>query len=320
LEEIADLEGRPRAVAIGVFDGVHHGHRRIVAKAVAAAREMDGVATVLTFDPHPDAVLHPGEAPRTLTPLALKVFLLAQLGVEEVAVVQFTPEFAGRSAEDFCRGLLSRRLGARQVVVGANFRFGKNASGRPADLLAFGQEHDFSVTAIGLLEMDGAPISSTRIRDLLAEGRVEQAAELLGRPHSLQGPVVPGAGRGKGLGVPTANLQVEPRFVVPAEGVYVTRTVVDQGPVVPSVTSVGTNPTFESDGLLRIETFLLDYEDSLYGRYVSVEFLAWIRGQLVFAEPGPLVARIQDDIRTAQDHFRLHGVGQAASLPTADGW
>ena len=218
LEDIAELPGRPRAVAVGTFDGVHRGHQRIISMAVNAARAMGGVATVVTFEPHPDSVLHPENAPVLLTPLEMKVILLQELGVQEVVAVPFDREFAALAPEDFCRRLLSQRLGARQVMVGANFRFGHRAAGHPADLLAFGQEQGFSVSAIHLVEEEGGPVSSTRIRALVGAGEVEQAARLLGRPHVLEGPVVGGARRGRTMGVPTANLVPPDRRGHPGAG------------------------------------------------------------------------------------------------------
>ena len=303
LEEIAELPGRPRAVAVGTFDGVHRGHQRIISMAVSAARAMDGVATVVTFEPHPDSVLHPENAPVLLTPLELKVALLQELGVQEVVAVPFDREFAALAPEDFCRRLLSQRLGARQVMVGANFRFGHRAAGTPADLLAFGQEQGFSVSAIHLVEEEGGPVSSTRIRALVSAGEVEQAARLLGRPHVLEGPVVGGARRGRTMGVPTANLVPPPGLAIPALGVYVTRTLAGRWGPQPSVTSVGTNPTFESDGVVRIETFLLDFDGSLYSERIGVEFLSRIRGQRTFPDAAALSAQMQADVAHAEAHF-----------------
>ncbi|GAB4245582.1 MAG: bifunctional riboflavin kinase/FAD synthetase [Thermoleophilia bacterium] len=306
LAEIVDLRGRPRAVAIGTFDGVHRGHQSIIAKAVQAAREMGGVATVLTFEPHPAVVLRPETPPLLLTPLELKIRLLEQAAVDEVVAVPFDRDFAALSPAAFCRLLLSERLGARQVMVGQNFRFGHHGAGTPEDLLAFGQEHGFSVTAIGLLRDGEEPVSSTRIRALIVEGAVEAAAGLLGRPHVLEGYVVAGAGRGRDLGTPTANLAVSPLVAVPAEGVYVTRTVLPSGRVEASVTSVGTNPTFESDALLRVETYLLRFKGSLYGESIRVEFLQRLRGQRAFPDATTLVAQIERDVREAEAYFRAH--------------
>lgn len=303
LKEVADLESGSRAVAIGVFDGVHLGHRRIIGEAVRLAEQTGGLATVVTFEPHPLTVLRPDNPPPVLTPLAMKLDLLEAEGVRETLAIPFDRDFARLNPGEFCSVLLAGCLKARQVVVGANFRFGMNGAGTPEDLLACGAAHGFGVTAIELLEQGGDTVSSTRIRALLAKGEVEAAAELLGRPHALAGYVQAGAGRGRDLGVPTANLPVPPEAVVPALGVYVTRTKISAGPPISSITSVGTNPTFESDGRVRVETYLLDYSGNLYGRFIGVEFLARLRGQRTFSGPDALLAQMQEDISRAHDWF-----------------
>jgi riboflavin kinase / FMN adenylyltransferase len=304
-EEVADLGGRPRAVAIGVFDGVHSGHQLIIGEAVETAARTGGVATVMTFDPHPLAVLSPRGAPPILTPLPMKLDLLEAMGVMETLALPFDRDFARLDPADFCTHLLAGRLGARQVMVGENFRFGAGAAGTPEDLLACGAARGFSVTAIKLVERGGGRVSSTRIRKVLGGGQVEEAAELLGRYHALTGYVEAGAGRGRDMGVPTANLAVPSGVVVPALGVYVSRTTIETGAPLPSITSVGTNPTFERDGRLRVETFLLDHSADLYGRHIAVEFIARIRGQRTFSGPDALVAQMRADIEAARTWFGL---------------
>ncbi len=301
LEEVALLpRGVPRAVAIGTFDGVHTGHQRIIGMAVDAARAMQGVPTVVTFEPHPGAILRPAERPAILTPLEVKVGLLERLGVEEVVAVPFTLEFAALEPGQFCRRLLSDRLGARQVSVGANFRFGRGGRGTAIDLLSLGQDQGFSVSAIQLIKVDGGVVSSTRIRRMVAEGDVEGAARLLGRAHLLAGQVVAGVGRGRTLGMPTANLRPPEDAAVPGQGVYVTRTHTTQWPPQDSVTSIGTNPTFESDDVVRIETFLLDFHGTLYDAPLQVEFLARLRGQQAFADKEALVEQMHRDVEEAR--------------------
>jgi len=306
IEEIAPLGDTHRAVAIGTFDGVHLGHQAIIGRAVAAAAEMGGVATVLTFEPHPSLVLAPESTPLILTPLEPKLHLLQALGVQEVIAVPFDRRFSQLTPEGFCRLLLSERLGARQVTVGENFRFGRGGAGAPENLLEFGKELGFSVAAVRLMEMEGGPISSTRIRGLIELGRVEHAARLLGRPHSLEGYVVGGAGRGRDLGSPTANLDVSAHVAVPAHGVYVTLTDLGRGVEEPGVTSVGTNPTFETDGVTRVETYLLRFSGDLYSTKVRVGFLSRLRGQVTFSEAGMLIEQIGRDIAEAEAYFRDH--------------
>jgi riboflavin kinase/FMN adenylyltransferase len=304
IEDIAPLGERHRAVAIGTFDGVHLGHQAIIGRAVAAAAEMGGVATVLTFEPHPSLVLAPESAPLILTPLELKLHLLEQQGVQEVIAVPFDRAFSGLTPEGFCRLLLSERLGARQVTVGENFRFGRGGAGTPEDLLEFGRELGFAVAAVRLMELEGEPMSSTRIRRLIQQGDVDHATRLLGRPHTLEGYVVAGAGRGRDLGSPTANLEVPAHVAVPAHGVYVTLTDLGRGTQEPGVTSVGTNPTFETDGVTRVETYLLRFSGDLYSTKVRVAFLDRLRGQIVFPDAAALIEQISRDVAAAEAHFR----------------
>jgi riboflavin kinase/FMN adenylyltransferase len=303
IDQIEDLRGLPRAVAIGTFDGLHRGHQEIVKKAVQAAAVMGGVPAVLTFEPHPGSVLAPGRDPALLSTFEYKMDLLDEAGVDEVIALPFDAAFAALSPEEFCQSILSERLNARQVMVGENFRFGRGASGSAEDLIAYGRLSGFSVTAIGLVVVRGKPVSSTRIRKLVAEGRVEEAAELLGRPHVVEGYVESGAGRGRTLGTPTANLESVSGVVLPAPAVYITRTLLAAADVWPSVTSIGTNPTFESDGRLRIETFLLDFAGNLYGRRIRVEFLEWVRPQYTYPDPALLQERIAEDVRVARAFF-----------------
>lgn len=304
IAEAANHAGIARSVAIGSFDGFHRGHQAIVRQAVGAARAMGGSATVLTFEPHPSVVLAArGPAPALLSPFDLKVNLLEEAGVDELVALPFDAAFAALSPRRFCETVLSEKLNARQVMVGENFRFGSGGAGNAEDLIAFGRRSGFSVTAIGLVIVRGKPVSSTRVRRLVAEGRVEEAAELLGRPHSLDGLVGAGAGRGRDLGTPTANLEVPPGLAVPGPGVYVTRTHIAPGDVRPSVTSIGTNPTFESDDVVRIESFLMEFSGNLYGRRIRVEFLEWIRGQHTFAGAAALQERIAADVEAARAFF-----------------
>jgi len=311
LDEVSEASARGRVVAIGVFDGVHRGHQRILGRAVEEAVALEAPCMAVTFYPHPEAVLRPRSAPRMLTSLERKAELLGGLGLDELLVVKFDRDFAQLSPELFCRAVLSARLGARLVFVGENFRFGHFGAGTPLDLERYGAGHGFEVRAIGLVEEGGVTISSTRIRELLGAGQVAEAGFLLGRPHRIEGEVAHGAGRGRGLDAPTANLSVSPRAAVPRLGVYATRATVDRKESFAAITSVGTNPTFESDKKVRIETLLFDFAGELYGRHLAVDFLWRIRGQRTFADPESLAAQIRQDVEAAR---RLH-----AGVASSDG-
>lgn len=290
-------------VAIGVFDGVHRGHQRILSQALDAARGSESMATVVSFDPHPEAVLHPTAGPRVLTPLRRKIELLGSMGLDELIVIEFDLPFAGLSPEEFCLRVLSTRLRARAVLVGANFRFGRGGTGSVEDLRRHGAEHGFDVSAVPLESHRGETISSTRIRVLLDEGKVAEAAALLGRPHRLEGDVVGGAGRGRTLRAPTANLAPAKEAAIPGQGVYVTRARTAGGAMFPAVTSVGTNPTFEQDDEIRIETLILDFDGDLYGSWLGVDFLERLRDQEVFPDATTLAERIREDVEAARRYL-----------------
>lgn len=303
LDEVPERPGQGRTVAIGVFDGVHRGHQDILNRAVADARRLGAACAAVTFHPHPEGVLRPRSAPRMLTTLDYKAELMAGLGVQEVVVVRFDEEFASLTPAAFCRQVLSERLGAREVFVGENFRFGKGAVGSVADLEEYGDSHGFRVVAVELAEVDGEVVSSTRIRRSLSRGRVAEAARLLGHPHRVEGRVVSGAGRGRELGAPTANLEPDPGLALPRQGVYLTLACLNEGGGWPSLTSVGTNPTFEAGTRIRVETLLLDFAGDLYGHRLRVDFLERLRAQRAYPDASSLAARIEEDIRAARAHF-----------------
>jgi riboflavin kinase/FMN adenylyltransferase len=298
--QVMEAPPQGRVLAIGVFDGVHRGHQRILSRAVDEAKSTGALSAAVTFYPHPEAVLRPRSAPRMLTSLERKATLLEALGLDEMVVVKFDREFAALSPESFGGTVLSDHLGARTVFVGENFRFGQNGAGTAADLGKYGGKHGFEVKPVALVEEDGEVISSTRIRELLRAGHVKEAARLLGRPHRIEGRVMAGVGRGRTLEAPTANLAPAKDMALPRAGVYVTLSTVDAGEVHPSVTSLGTNPTFQSDRKMRIETILLDYSGDLYGRRLAVDFLERIRGQKAFSDAGSLAQQIKRDVDTAR--------------------
>ncbi|MBO0817018.1 MAG: bifunctional riboflavin kinase/FAD synthetase, partial [Actinobacteria bacterium] len=219
LGEVPEAWG-PSVVTIGVFDGVHRGHQRIVTRAAEAGRELGLPLVVVTFDPHPSEVIRPGSHPALLCSLRRRAQLLAQFGADAVCVLQFTLEFSHLSPEEFVRVALVGRLHARRVVVGENFRFGHRAAGDLALLAELGEKYDFRAEGIPLLAQDGVTMSSSAIRDLIAAGDVAGAARGLGRPHRVEGVVVRGEQRGRALGVPTANLETAEHTAIPADGVY----------------------------------------------------------------------------------------------------
>ena len=295
----------PSAVTIGVFDGVHRGHQRIVARASEVAVTNRLPLVVVTFDPHPDEVVRPGSHPPLLCTLRRRVQLLSELGADAVCVLPFTLDFSRLGPDEFVRAVLAERLHARRVVVGANFRFGHRAAGDVALLAELGEKYDFSAEGVPLLTEDGVTISSSSIRDLVAAGDVAGAARDLGRPHRVEGVVVRGAQRGRTLGIPTANLETPPYTAIPADGVYAgwLASLDENGNQTqrwPAAISVGTNPTF--DGQHRVvEAYALDRDDlDLYGVHVAVDFAARLRGMAKFGSVDELIAQMRLDIDQAR--------------------
>ena len=291
--------GTRSAVAIGNFDGVHRGHQALVAAAVARARETGGAAVVLTFDPHPARVLRPDAAPSALTTLAQKQELVAALGVDRLVALAFDVRLAALTPDAFVREVLASLLGARHVVVGESFRFGHERQGDARALEALGGRQGFDVQVVPALLHAGRPISSSRVREALVAGDVKGAAELLGRPYALDGRVVRGDGRGRTLGIPTANLATEDQLL-PARGVYAGRVLAPGGDWRPAVVNVGERPTFGGTGLL-VEAHLLDFAGDLYDAAVRLSFHARLRGEERFSSAQALVERIQQDVRAARE-------------------
>ena len=286
-----DLEGS--VVTVGMFDGVHAGHRVILGRAVARARELGLPSVVLTFDPHPAEVVRPGSHPLVLAPPRLKAELMEQAGLDAMLVLPFTPVLAQLPAEDFARAILFGSLRARAVVVGANFHFGRQARGDVALLRELGAAAGVEIDAVELVG-DARPTSSTTVRTRVAEGDVRAASQLLGRPHRIEGIVVRGDQRGRLLGYPTANLQPTPFAAVPADGVYA-GWLVHRGERLPAAISIGTNPTFEGTQR-RIESFVLDANIDLYGAHIGVEFVERLRATEKFDSLETLIAAIDNDV------------------------
>ena len=286
----------PRALAIGSFDGVHLGHQAVIGRAVDVAGERKVGSGVVTFHPHPMSVLRPELAPHELSTLERRAQLIEQLGPDELVVLRFTREFSELDHERFAERVLSEALGARHVVVGGNFRYGHRAQGTVETLEEQGRRFGFSVEAAPLLELNGVPVSSSRIRDLIAAGDVEQAALLLGRPPWVEGTVIRGDGRGRGLGFATANLSPAPRSALPVRGVYAGRAHLDDRSR-PAAISVGFNPTFsDARDRVRIEAHLLDFDEDIYGRRLRLDLVRRLRDEERYASIEKLVAQVHRDI------------------------
>jgi riboflavin kinase / FMN adenylyltransferase len=272
----------PRSVAIGTFDGVHLGHREVIR----------GESTVLTFDPHPLAVIHPEATPKLISTFPVKRDLIAELGVDELVVIPFDRGFSEQSAEEFVQDVLLDRLGATQVSVGENFRFGKGARGTPEFL----RSHDeFDTRVVALVEAAGETISSSHIRGLVAAGEVKEAAEFLGGPFLFEGEVVHGDKRGRELGIPTANLVPDDSYVVPGHGVYAATA---NG--YPAAVNVGVRPTFATGRGLLVEAYLIGFDGDLYGETLRIAFLDRLRGEKRFDSVDELVEQMRHDIEEAK--------------------
>lgn len=279
---LPDAERRPRHVAIGTFDGVHRGHQAVI----------EGADTVLTFDPHPLAVIHPAALPKLIMPFGVKRDVIEGLGVRELVVIPFDKEFATRSAEDFIEHVLVETLGAERVSVGENFRFGAKAKGDPEMLAA---RPEFETRVVPLVEVDGETVSSTRIRALIAAGDMEGARHCLGAPFMVEGTVVEGDQRGRELGFPTANIVPDDSLAYPGHGVFAAF-----ADGVPAAVNVGVRPTFDSGRGVLIETYLIDRDDDLYGHTLRVAFVARLRGEKRFASVEDLIAQMRIDVEDAK--------------------
>jgi riboflavin kinase / FMN adenylyltransferase len=296
-------------VTIGEFDGVHRGHQRIVERAAQAGRERGLPVVVITFDPHPDEVIRPGSHPPLLCSARRRAELLAGLGADAVLVLPFTLEFSRLDPGEFVRTVLVDRLHAAMVAVGEDFRFGHKAAGDVPLLAKLGEKYEFTTEGIPLLGADGARISSTSIRDMLAAGDVAAAAKALGRPHRVEGVVVRGHQRGRALGFPTANLETPPHTAIPADGIYAgwLASLDEAGRDVerwPAAISIGSNPTF-GEGERTVEAYALDRTDlDLYGMHAAIDFTARLRGTLRFDSVDALVEQMRRDVDQARELTR----------------
>jgi len=297
-------------LTVGNFDGVHVGHRAILDIVVSRARALAGQAVVYTFDPHPRKVLHPERAPRLLTTLEQRLELLAEAGVDAVVVETFTREFARTPAEVFIREVIHARIRPVEVYVGYDFHFGRDREGSMRLLTELGPRLGFSVTIIPEVVVGEGDVNSTRIRQVLAESRVEEARALLGRPYTIRGRIATGDRRGKTLGFPTANLDAE-NEVLPGAGVYAGRfRLLDAGDPpagrsYAAAINVGTRPTFRDGGEVLAEAHLLEFTGDLYGRRGELSFLSHLRPERRFAGPDALREQIRADVEEARRRLEL---------------
>ncbi len=308
MEVITDLGGcpaddRPSVVTIGAYDGVHVGHRALIARVRAMADDLGAAAAVVTFDRHPATVVRPASAPKLLTDLDQKLELLAATGLDYAVVIRFDQERSRESAEDFVREVLVGCLRARAVVVGHDFHFGHRRRGNVLLLQEMGAELGFDVLGISLVP--GRPgeeaVSSTRIRALLVAGEVEAARRLLGRPHEVRGRVERGESRGRELGYPTANVTVSPELLLPAEGIYAGWYEREGGAVHPAAISLGRRPTFHTpDAAPVLEAHLLDFDGDLYGEAARLRFVTRLRGDQRFDSVDGLTEQMARDVEATR--------------------
>lgn len=298
-------------VTIGVFDGVHRGHQLLISKAVDTARELGVPCVVMTFDPHPVTIFAPERAPRALMSLDERARHIADLGVDALLVIDFREELAGLTPAEYMDDVLVSALGAKHVLVGENFTFGRDAAGTATDMAQLGEQAGVDVTIVKLLGKGEVRICSTAIRDHLSGGDVALATDFMGRPFSVIAPIERGAGRGgKELGYPTANQYASDTSAVPADGVYAGwLTIIDDGEIegdmqpgvrYPAAISVGTNPTF-GDARRSVESFVLDRDADLYGRMARVEFVGKVRDMVKFNSVDELLDNMARDVETTRE-------------------
>lgn len=297
---LGSVEPAPSVVAIGFFDGVHRGHQSLILRASKTAHDRGVRSVVITFDRHPLEVVNPGARPPLLMTLDQRLRALAAQPVDLVVAVPFDDDLRHLSASDFVQHVLAGPVQAQHVVVGGNFRFGHKAAGDVTTLADLGPVFDFTSEGVTLLQMDDVVVSSTEIRAALENGRVEQAARWLGRPHMVEGIVIRGDQRGRELGYPTANLQVNNRAAIPAEGVYAGLFRLPDGTWHPAASSIGLNPTFGGVTQIRVEAFLIDWAGDLYGVEAAVDFRHRLRAQVKFDSVEDLITQMAEDVDRAR--------------------
>ena len=284
-------------VTVGVFDGLHVGHQAVVQQVLTQTKKTKLPSFVLTFEPPPLAFLAPERCPPALTTLPKKIEILEQLGVDAVVFARFDAYLQQMSPDAFVQQVLLRRLGAKQVIVGYDWQFGKGRSGNVDALKQLGNQHQFDVTIVGPVQLHGEPVHSTRVREAIAAGSLNIASELLGRRYSIMGEVVEGEGRGRQIGFPTANIEAGNQMLPPS-GVYAVRVKSDED-MFEGVLNMGTRPTFGGEKF-QVETHLFNFEKMIYGKKIEVFFIEKIRAEQRFPNPEMLVAQINQDVAEAK--------------------
>ena len=294
-KELAELSpNKDMLLTIGVFDGVHLGHKYLISQLTEHAQQQNLLSGVVTFNQHPQEILSPQTKLPFLTDLATRAELLKNEGVEAIITLSFTRELAQLSARQFV-SLLKKYLRMRGMVIGPDFALGRNREGTTNTLCALGQDMDFSVTVIPPIMVNGEMVSSTAIRKALADGDMKRVVNLIGRPFSLHGHVITGSGRGVGLGFPTANLDVNSEQALPADGVYATWAFIN-GKAYQSMTNIGKRPTF-GDGPRTVEVYVINYHSDLYGRKLTIDIIERLRGEKKFDTVEELKKQMTEDVK-----------------------
>lgn len=284
-------------VAIGNFDGVHIGHQIIFQKAAEIAGGAEGTSVVLTFEPHPLKIIAPEKVPPLLTSFRQKMELIENCGIDLVVCADFTRQFADQHPRDFAKNILVERIGAREVVVGFDYAFGRGREGTVPYLEKMGEEFGFAVHVVEPIKLDGHLVGSTFVRELIENGDMENACKFLGRPYSIRGPVVHGYKTGHSIGFPTANIDTS-RVQIPGTGVYAVHVLHDNRKL-PGVVNIGFNPTFHRD-TLSVEVHIFDFHEKIYGQEIDVIFIKRIRSEIEFKSADELVEQIRKDIDAAK--------------------
>ena len=298
------LHGKNTCAAIGIFDGVHRGHQYLIKQMLTAARRLKAKPIVITFSPHPAHVLRPDLKLGYITSLSDRFRLLSDLGVADCVVVRFDRAFAGIQPQKFIKDILVEKLGVKAIFVGKDFKFGKDRSGDAALFQKLSGEYGYEMHALPALKQGRDAISSSRIRKLLGDGKLNEAAKLLGRPEAVSGMVVKGSRRGKGLGYPTANIAYE-SDILPTQGVYAVKLLLGKK-AYPAIANLGTRPSFDKQiSNLHLEVHIFDFKKNIYSKHVQVEFLKKIRNEKKFPNVQALIRQIQKDEISARKYFSL---------------